>query len=235
MSGGDGGSEQKTKMPGYITNPAKKISGGITGIEAYEGPIHAGMSDYTQQAMQGMGAPGGYDQSIDYYQRAAQGDFLGLSPEFQGAVMNPAIENVASRFARSGRSGSPAAELSMTEAAMRSLAPYYADERRMQQQAAAALPMAHQDLYRSQLAAGGIQEGFDQRAIEQDRYDPRYDQLQRQIGLLQGIPSSGGTVAVQQDKGSALAGAAGGAAMGTAIMPGWGTAIGAGLGLLGSM
>jgi predicted lipid-binding transport protein (Tim44 family) len=34
---------------------------------------------------------------------------------------------------------------------------------------------------------------------------------------------------------SALGGAAAGAAMGTAIMPGWGTAIGAGVGLLGSL
>ena len=34
---------------------------------------------------------------------------------------------------------------------------------------------------------------------------------------------------------SALGRAAAGAAMGTAIMPGWGTAIGAGVGLLGSL
>lgn len=34
---------------------------------------------------------------------------------------------------------------------------------------------------------------------------------------------------------SALGGAAAGAAAGTAIMPGWGTAIGAGVGLLGSL
>ncbi|HDL7347354.1 DNA transfer protein [Yersinia enterocolitica] len=39
----------------------------------------------------------------------------------------------------------------------------------------------------------------------------------------------------QSGFGSALGGAAAGAAAGTAIMPGWGTAIGAGVGLLGSM
>lgn len=50
------------------------------------------------------------------------------------------------------------------------------------------------------------------------------------LGQIQG--SAGGGPSKAQ---SAVGGAAAGAAMGTAIMPGWGTAIGAGVGLLGSL
>ena len=242
MSGGSKGGETKTEMPGFMKNQAKPIAAGIGNLEASTTPLYGGPSDYSQQAIAGMGQPGGFDQSIDYYQQAAQGDFLGLSPEFANAVMEPAVENVASRFAMSGRSGSPAATQGMTEAAMRSLAPYYNDERRLQQQAAAALPMAYQDLYRSQMGAGVAQEGYNQQALENQRFDPQYDLLQRQVGLLQGIPNPGGTVAVDPGKGSPWAGALGGAATGAAmgsVIPGLGTGVGAliggGMGLLGSV
>jgi hypothetical protein len=234
MSGGSKSQETKVEMPGFMKSAAKPLAQGIGQLSASDTPLYAGPSDYTQQAIAGMGSPGGYGQAIDYYQQAAQGDFLGLSPEFQGAVMNPAIENVASRFAQSGRSGSPAAELSMTEAAMRSLAPYYADERRMQQQAAAALPMAYQDLYRSQMAAGEAEQGLAQQQLENQRFDPQYDLLQRQIGLLGGLPMVGGTTTAQQPGGSPLSGALGGAAIGSTFGP-WGAAIGGGLGLAGGL
>jgi hypothetical protein len=242
MSGGSKSSETKTEMPGFMKAQAKPLAQGIGQLSASDTPLYAGPSDYTQQAIAGMGSPGGYGQAIDYYQQAAQGDFLGLSPGFQQAVMDPAIEGVASRFAQAGRSGSPGAELAMTKAAMQSLAPYYNDERRMQQQAAAALPMAYQDLYRSQMAAGTAEEGIAQNALENQRFDPQYDLLQRQIGLLQGIPMVGGTSQSVQPGGSPLSGALGGAATGAAIgsaVPGIGTGFGAlvggGLGLLGAI
>lgn len=234
MSGGSKSQETKVQMPGFMSQAARPLAAGIGTLTPYEGPLAPGMSGYTQAGMEGLGAPGGYDEAIDYYQRAAQGDFLGLSPDFARAVMNPAIENVASRFAMAGRSGSPASVQGMTEAAMRSLAPYYSDERRMQQQAAAALPMAYQDLYKSQLAAGDISDVYGQREIEEGRYDPTYDLLQRQIGLLQGVPFAGGTTVAQQPGGSPVAGALGGAAIGSQWGP-WGALAGGGLGLLGSV
>lgn len=54
--------------------------------------------------------------------------------------------------------------------------------------------------------------------------------------LLQGLGSIQAGQANQPSKAQgALTGAAAGAAAGTAIMPGWGTAIGAGVGLIGSL
>lgn len=56
-----------------------------------------------------------------------------------------------------------------------------------------------------------------------------------QVNSLAHGGNSSSTQPVYQNQGaSALGGMAAGAAAGTAVMPGWGTAIGAGIGLLGS-
>lgn len=58
-----------------------------------------------------------------------------------------------------------------------------------------------------------------------------WDDLSRYSGLITGLPSGLGTTTTDQPK-DRLGGAAGGAMMGTAIMPGWGTLAG---GVLGAM
>lgn len=65
------------------------------------------------------------------------------------------------------------------------------------------------------------------------------DMINMRTGAISGIPGGGTSTTTQSGGGnrfgSAAGGALGGAAMGNQIMPGWGTAIGGGLGLLGGM
>ncbi|MGD9168563.1 MAG: hypothetical protein PVI97_00700 [Candidatus Thiodiazotropha sp.] len=219
MSGGGGGGETKTEMPKWMKETAKPLAadiGSLSSTPFFPGQTYADPSQYTQQGIAGMGGID-YQPTLDYYGGVLEGGG-GLTPDFQQAVMEPAVENVASRFAAAGRYGSPASVQGMTEAGMRSLAPYWNDQQRRQMQAAAALPMAQQDLWRSRLMAGGLQEMWDQKGIDEAMqrhyYDPRYQLLQQQMGLLGGLPGGGGIVTQNPGSGSALAGGLGGAISG---------------------
>lgn len=65
-----------------------------------------------------------------------------------------------------------------------------------------------------------------------------YNNLNNYMNTVNSMSHGSSTTSTQpvynNQAGSALGGMASGAAMGTAIMPGWGTAIGAGVGLLSS-
>jgi hypothetical protein len=90
----------------------------------------------------------------------------------------------------------------------------------------------------SMLQAGALTEDQAQRMIDAERQ--RFDFYQQapwqalgQYGnMVQGMPGGYGTTTAPGQQGNRFAGAAGGAMAGSQIMPGWGTAIGAGLGYL---
>lgn len=186
---------------------------------------------YEQQALAAMGNVQPYQQAQGYFGDVAGGQYLGLNPELQRAVMDPAISNVASRFAAAGRYGSPASQTSMAEAGMRAMMPFYDQERTRQGQANLMLPQLQQGM------AGQLQQA--------GAYNPQLDYMSR-IAPLVSTGMAGG-MRVQQPGGggggwkSTLGGAAGGAMSGAKIGtmlggPGIGTAAGAvGGALLGGL
>ena len=217
---------------------------GVQGYEYFPGQTYAGQSPYTQQGLQQLAAG---VQAPEAIQATARGDYLGLSPAFQQAVMEPAIENVAGRFNMAGRFGSPADIQAQQEAGMRALAPYYSQERARQLQSAGLLPQYERANIQGLLGAGAGQEAFQQQAINEAmaRFEYNRDPLlnrMRAITPLFGMPVAGGTTYGSGSVGGgggpsgtqrALGGAAAGAAAGSTFGP-WGTAIGGvGGGLLG--
>lgn len=127
----------------------------------------------------------------------------------------------------------------------------YQAERARQLQATGMLPSLQQAGYQNAqalLGSGDAQQAMNQSQLdllynnwlqEQNYPQQQLDIMGRAIGTTMG---SGGTQTTTGNSGvqrnstaSALGGALSGAAAGTAIMPGWGTAIGAGVGLLGGM
>lgn len=96
--------------------------------------------------------------------------------------------------------------------------------------------------YQQMSQAGEYARGTDEMALQEAMARYNYEQqapfasIQDALGLYAGTPW--GSMMQSDGGGSGAAGAAGGAlagaAAGSAIMPGWGTAIGAGVGLLGS-
>lgn len=183
---------------------------------------------YEQQALAAMGNVQPYQQAQGYFGDVASGQYLGLNPELQRAVMDPAIANVASRFAAAGRYGSPASQTSMAEAGMRAMMPFYDQERTRQGQANLMLPQLQQGM------AGQLQQA--------GAYNPQLDYMSRIAPLIS--TGMAGGMRVQQPGGgsdwrSALGGAAGGAMAGArlgSVVPGIGTGFGAiGGALLGGL
>ena len=246
MSGGGGDSQTKTEMPKWynaVAKPASQQIGGLTPQEFYPDPTFAPQSGYTGNAIAGLGNAD-FGQSEDYYRGVLNGDYLGLNPAFQDAVMSPAMDAVASKFAGAGRYGSPGSQYQIAKAGMQALAPYYDSERQRQGQSAAAIPLLQNQQWQNWLMGGGLQEQWGQKQIDENmaryNYDPTYANLQRQLGLLQ-MMTPGNVVTSSQGGGSQLAGAAGGALTGASagsMFGPWGTAIGGiaggALGLLGS-
>ena len=192
----------------------------------FPGQTYAGPSPLTQQGIAAYGNVNPYEQGMGYQQDVLAGNYLGMNPQMQAAVMDPAMANVASRFAAGGRYGSPASQTSMAEAGMRAMMPYYDAERQRQQQASMMLPALQQGMAGSLLQGGQLQEGYDQMAIneamERYYYNPLLRSTQAVAPFMGGAPTQGSTTmgggnALQ----GALSGGLGGAMMGAAV-PGFG-------------
>lgn len=215
----DGGTP---KIPDFMKGALKpyrqEVKFGLENYDPqfYQGQTFAGMSPYTQGAIDQFG---GFDvsPSMGYYEGLMSGAEGGLPPGFADAVMEPAIENVASRFERSGRYGSPAGQQMMAEAGMRALAPHWNNAEQRRYQAAGALPQMQAYQAQQQLYGGGLQEGWDQKPITEDMARWDFNQTQpynrlRDWGSLYG-PISGAKM-YSSESGSKTAGALGGALTG---------------------
>lgn len=228
MSGGGGGGSTEVKLPKYANQALKPYAGELQNFgqqydpEFYGGQMTAGMDSFTQGAAQGMGNFS-TQGSQDYFQNSMQGNYLGLSPEMQSAVMDPAMDAAAGRFAQMGRYGSPASQQSMAQAGMQAAMPYYNQERQRQQQSAQMLPMMQQMQNQQQLAGGQINEGYAQNQINEDmarfnfEQNKPYDIMQKWSSLYGPLPGAGSTTTTSMDDGSSAANILGGGLMGSAL------------------
>lgn len=172
MSGSSGSTSGGSKMPGFVKDAGKNLYGmskqavGNYDPQFYGGQTYADQSQYSQNAIQGMGNFSS-QPSQDYLGSVMQGNYLGLNPQMQQAVMNPAMQGVNDQFNSMGRYGSAANQQQSQFAGMQALMPYYDAERQRQQQAAQLLPqMQQQDL--AMQAKGGIgQEAYAQQPIDE--------------------------------------------------------------------
>lgn len=200
----------------------------------------------------------------DYTGGVLAGDFLSpdSNPYFDqlgDAVRSQVEPAVSGEFGRAGRTGtSPLAAEATATGITRGLAPYlfgeYGRERGAQEAAANRAPgLAREDYYDiGQLGqVGGAREGLAQQGINEaiSRYNFEQGEpasrTRSYMSTLQGVPVGFDTARTGTSQQGAAdsnpwAGAAGGAmsgaAIGTSIMPGWGTAIGAaGGGLAGGL
>lgn len=202
----------------------------------------------------------------------ANGNMIGRNPEFNGMVsraVEAARPSIDSQFAGAGRLGSGAHANAMASTATNLAGNLaygdYQQERSNQLGAAQGLLSSnlaarglgaqigqqaigndYQNM-QAKLQAGAIQEGYSEKALEDQINRHNYEQnlqanlLERylaQISGAYGVSSSGTQTSPVYGKSgfsSALGSAGAGAAIGTAIMPGWGTAIGAGVGAIGGL
>ena len=196
--------------------------------------------DYRQYANDKSGNLGA---SEDYYESVLAGDYLGLNPAMQQAVMNPALDQVASRFNAAGRSGyNPANIQSQNSAGMAALMPFYNAERGRQGEAAQMLPGIDDARMGRNMMRGEMQMGDRQKRIDDDiyRHDFRnnnwLERMQRFSELIN--PGTGyGTTTAEQPGGSMLSGALGGGLMGYNLAQNWnfGSNPGSGTGNVGAM
>lgn len=175
----------------------------------FPGQTYADQSPFTQMAIQGLG---GFSTqpSQQYMSDVLAGQYLGLSPSMQAAVMNPAIEASNAAFNQMGRFGSRANVENTSEAAMRALMPYYDAERARMGQAAMALPGLQQAQLGSQLQAGGLEEQYAQQPIDEAMARFQFEQ-QQPLQRMQGWSSLFGPLlatpnTVQPGGGSTLSG-----------------------------
>ncbi len=240
MSGGGGGDTQQEVInrppPGFddafwtMGQQANQLLQNWN-PQYYPGQSYVGANPYTSQGLNAMGQGAmdpnsGLGSAMNYYRGVMGGDYMGLNPAFRSAVMEPAMENVASRFEQAGRYGSPASVQSMNEAGMRALAPYYDAERTRMGQAANMLPQLEAQRYQQLLGAGQGLEGYDQQALQADMDRFNWEQNQElarlgQIAPLLGVGSGYGTTqsTAQQPGGSPIAGALGGGILGAQLAP----------------
>ena len=236
---GGGDQESEYKPPGYTEDAnrqywdrlAKSQYGGSPGFwdsynpQQYQGNMVARQSPFTKMALQRMGNFNN-NRSQNYYKDVLAGDYLGLNPAMQGAVMNPAIEGTNAAFNQMGRFGSQANMENTAEAGMRSLMPYYNAERARMGQAAEALPQAQAFQNQQMLQAGGQQDAYKQSKINekmarQDFKNNKWlSRMQAYQGLL-GAPIQGGTQVNSGMQQNPIQGALGGALMGGAIGNAW--------------
>lgn len=197
-----------------------------------------------QQAIDFAGGAGGFlPTAQDALMRTARGDFLYGGEGFDQAVdaaTRQVQPHILSTFGGAGRGTGGLAQTAIAQAISDAFAGQYGAERARQLTAATALPefgLLSSDIL-SQI--GGQRQGMDQKRLMAP--------ITAQEMLLQaaggGVPlgamlgsTSTGTQPIYNNRGAGvLGGAASGAATGTMIMPGWGTAIGAVAGgLLGGM
>ena len=233
LGGGDSSSE--VKPPGYTEDAnrqywdrlAKGQFSGSPGFwesynpQMYQGNMVANQSPFTKMALRRMGGQSNA-ASKNYYKDVLAGDYLGLNPAMQQAVMDPAIQQTNNAFNQMGRFGSQANMENTAQAGMSALMPYYNAERARMGSAAAALPQLRASQNQQMLQAGQLQDQYKQSKIDEKMYRNDFknnkwlDRMQQFQGLL-GAPINGGTTVSSQPGQNPFQGAFGGGLMGAAF------------------
>lgn len=193
-------------------------------------------------ALQGQGAlSDALDASVSEDQRQAL--YRPVQRQFEEEVM-PNISQEAAQAGQLGGTRQGVAEGIAARGAAEGLADAEAQlqeqNQQRQLQAAQMAPQMASEMQRLQLQPADImrQIGQEQRQVDEQQRMAEWDNLQRLAQMAQGVGGMGGQTVqpgpTQPSTGQrALGGAATGAGIGTQIAPGWGTAIGAGVGGLG--
>lgn len=240
MSGGGGDTQVQTSDPWsgqqpYLTQGFEGAQQGVLnnpgqGVVPFSPESEYAMQGISNRALQGNPLIGmGQQQMADTlggnYMQGGQG-----FDAFADSAWNSVRPGMDSMFAGAGRYGSNAHSEALGKGFGRAMAPMYDSERNRQMQAGLAAPgMAGADYqdYGQLANVGAAREG---KALQYS--DEPYNRLSRYMGLIGG--GYGGTQTTTGQGSNplmgALGGAGAGAATGTMIMPGWGTAIGAGVG-----
>jgi len=225
-------------------------------ITYYGGQTYANFSPQTenalnlteQRALAGSPVQRASNQQL---MNTLSGDYLhggqGFNAAYQAAA-NEIIPGVESRFNAGGRFGSGLARQAETKALADAFASQYGNERQNQLRAMLFAPEAAQADFNDLRALAGVgqqREGQTQSGIDEAiaRHDfnqlDEWRRLENYMSLVQGGVGSQTTQTTMGPKGNKgagiLGGALGGAALGTKISPGWGTAIGGGLGALAGL
>ena len=119
----------------------------------YQGNMVANQSPFTKMALRRMGGQSNA-ASKNYYKDVLAGDYLGLNPAMQQAVMDPAIQQTNNAFNQMGRFGSQANMENTAQAGMSALMPYYGMERQQMASAAEQLPRLNEFQNRQMLHCG---------------------------------------------------------------------------------
>jgi hypothetical protein len=170
----------------------------------------------------------------DTLARTARGDFLGQD-NFMSNYGEDILNEINSRFAKTGRTGSAYASEAAAKGLTQAAAPLYAQERQLQQQAALAAPQYQAGQYG--LLDSDINALLQTGAMRRDR---PYENLQNYANIV--LPSAGQGSASSTSQPmyrNPIAGGLGGALAGSQLAPmmgmtgPMGAGIGLGLGLLG--
>jgi hypothetical protein len=252
MSGGGGSSTQKADPWSGQQEPLRQLYSQAQGLQQqqyFPGSTVTPQSPETLQALNlqadqarsgGVGAPQQLAQTLG-------GDYLYGGPGFDaamGAAQRTITPMVQGQFEKAGRFGGGLAKEAETSALADAFAGLYGQERQRQMQAAAMAPSVGYSDIAALSQVGGQREMFEQQMLQDqlnrwnfEQQSP-YNRLAAQSQIIQGgFPGGSVTDPINRNRGAgALGGALSGAAMGTSIMPGWGTAIGAiGGGIMGAL
>ena len=235
-SGGSSG-EQQSGPPDYVNNALSQYSTNLQNFqyrpENFKGRTFANPSPFTKMATRRMGNFSN-QPSQDYWSSVMNGDYLGMNPAYQQAVMDPAIQNTNAAFNQAGRFGSQANMQNTAQAGMAALAPYYNAERERMGQAAQYLPQLQAGEIAQQLQGGQMRDQNRQNKINQQMQRFQFGQnrdlleLQTQAGLLG--PLSGVSQSTMQGPQSGwFPNALGGAMLGSSLMNNWNSTGGGGM------
>jgi hypothetical protein len=154
-----------------------------------------------------MTAGRGADQSLDYMSRMVGGEFLNAeNPHLQAlqrSVSSSVMPGINATFSRAGMSGSTTHQGSLARGLGDAMAPHlfnqFESERGRQQQAAMALPGMEHARGQQLIGAGQMQEGYDQRVIDDARARFEAERIAglrpyyETVDMIRGIGGMGGT------------------------------------------
>ena len=150
-----------------------------------------------------------YQPSMDYY-----GGILGGGN--MDAIANPVAEQIASKWAASGRYGSPGMGQSIAKGVTEAITPY-------QMQAAAALPQLQNMQTANVMGVGDARQRYEQMLLDEERAKFEFGQneprqrLQEYASLVSPGAGFGGQSSMTQPGGSRAAGMLGGGLMGASL------------------
>ena len=240
---GGGDQESEVAMPGWMEDSSRQYYDRLsqsstdpnnTGFwqgynpQMYEGDLQARMPDWLKGEYKDyMKDDRNLDIKEGYMRDTARGKGLGLNPAMQAAVMNPAMDATASRFAAMGRSGmNPANVQSQNTSGMQALMPFHNAALNRQFQAAQGVTdVDDQRMDRAALRGDAVMRDK-QGVIDRNRYQNDFasnkylNRMQNWQGLLGQMGSGGGgvgTTSMSQPNGSWLSGAMGGGLLGNEL------------------